>query len=194
MLPESIEGCIHAIWKNGLFYILTIEGNIYTWDIKHSEIKVIFKYRGKMSYLNLSKIVVTDKNIWCLPAFGDDIVIISGEKVNIYDSYPADFKYHDNIRSRYYEYCEDRNNYYFAMHSANYILCINKDNGEERWFRPIEPEIEEKIRYHIKNISLNMEELEFGIKGLFMALKENLDYIHEDENNFIGKKLWSTLK
>lgn len=197
LLPINIKGCIHAIWKNGVFYILGTEGSVYSWNHINDKTKIIFDSKEKYQYPYFGKIAVTDNNIWMLPAFGDEIFIVnlkSGENT-IYSSYPKDYKYYEDPNMcKFYDYSEDENNYYFAMQCANYILAIEKKNGKEKWLRPIEPDLRNKIKYY-KGLNIQQyEETEFGIKGYLLLLQErksSSDAITKRKN---GENMWTILK
>lgn len=170
ILSDMINMCIYAVWKNEMFYILSIDGSIYTWEPKSNETEIIYVNTVVSTCLYFSEIVVTEKNIWMIPCFGDDIYIIDLEtkKRTIYDLYPEEFKYYEiEGRSKYSGHFEDDKKCYFAMHSSNYILIINKTDGKAEWLKPQQPTWEEKVGYCRKNqVFWNLTEEEFGIDGL----------------------------
>lgn len=137
-LPVEIPGCIHAVWKESLFYILSAEEKVYAWNPADSHADILFDGREINQHPYFGKIAVTDANIWMLPMFGNDIHIVSLEdkKADTYCGYPEDFCYDDDPKKqRYYGCCEDGENYYFAMCSANYMLIIGKADGTGEWAR-----------------------------------------------------------
>ncbi|GFI51557.1 hypothetical protein IMSAGC020_02772 [Lachnospiraceae bacterium] len=194
ILPDNISGCIHAMWKNNLFYILSSEGNVYIWDPENGRVNLLFDCEYKYLYPYFLKIAVTDKYIWMLPCMGRDICIVdlkTGEG-KIYQKYPEDFCYYEYFdRSKYFGYEEDNVNYYFSMHSANYILIIEKSSGKGVWLKPEEPSLEEKIDYYRKNKFENYEEMDFGLEGFFMIIEKKTDVIGNICKNQIGNYIWN---
>lgn len=197
LLPTNINGCIHAIWKRETFYILSAEGNLYSWNFRDEKTEMLFNSKNKYQYPYFGKIAVTDSNVWMIPAFGDEICIVDlkeGKNI-VYSAYPEDFNYYeDPYMSKFYDYSEDEKNYYFAMHCANYILIIEKTSGKEKWVRPIEPDLSEKIKYY-KTLNLQeYEEGEFGINGFFMLLDQWKNSIDAIKKKKVGENMWRILK
>lgn len=193
-LPKSINGCMHVIWIKGLFYILSIDGKVFSWDLQKNKAKLLFNGKIKFPYAYFGKIAVTNKNIWILPCFGKDIYVMNlkSNVEELYSTYPKDFCYDiDPSKSKFYGYTEDSKNYYFAMHSANYILIINKESGKEIWVKPKEPTLDEKIDHYIKASVDNFQELDFGIDGLFLIAKMNKDFWDEAKRKRIGEDIWN---
>ena len=77
------------------------------------------------------------------------------------------------------------------MHSANYILIIEKSSGKGVWLKPEEPSLEEKIDYYRKNKFENYEEMDFGLEGFFMIIEKKTDVIGNICKNQIGNYIWN---
>lgn len=195
-LPEEIRGCNYAVWKENIFYILSNEGNVYLWNPLKAKKEILFDSENR-NYPYFSKLIVTDTNIWIMPYMGEDIYVVNLKDRGFckYDRYPNDFSYlEDPNRSKYYEYTEDEENVYFAMHSANYVLCIERKSGKEKWIKPKEPELEEEIRY-CKSCGMSQyDEFEFGIKGFFMAVEHREECLYGDKKLLIGDLVWNRVK
>lgn len=194
-LPEIIKGCVHAVWKNGIFYILSLEGNVYSWDFWNNETRILYDSEGKCPYPFFAEFVITDKKIWMIPCWAEDIYIVdleSGEK-SIYSTYPEDFLYsEDPYRSHYYGYCEDEENYYFAMHSANYMLVIEKKSNNGKWMQPIEPGLQETVNYYRKYPLERYDERDFGLEFFLMLSKKNI--MDRKGKKQAGKSVWKFCK
>lgn len=195
ILPEVIKGCVHAVWKNGLFYILSIEGNVYSWDFANNKTRILYDGEGENPYPSFAELVVTDKKIWMIPYVAEDIYVVdleNGEK-SIFSAYPEDFLYCDDPnRSHYYGYCEDGDNYYFAMHSANYMLIIEKKRNNGKWLRPIEPKLREIVSYYMQNPNELYGERNFGLGFLLMISGQNT--LDGNKQEQVGKAVWQYCK
>lgn len=199
ILSDMINMCIYAVWKNEMFYILSIDGSIYTWDPRSDVVETIYTNIIKSTCLYFSKIVVTEKKIWMIPCFGDDIYIIDlkTKKCTIYDLYPEDFIYYEiESRSKYFGHFEDDEKCYFAMNSSNHILIINKMDGEAEWLKPQQPAWEEIVEYCRKNqVYWNLTEEELGIDGLLEILGRDESEGEERMSGIcIGNLVWRKVK
>lgn len=195
-LPEEIRGCNYAVRKGDAFYILSIEGNVYLWNPLNVKTEILFHSENR-NYPYFSKMIVTYTNIWIMPCMGDDIYVVNLKEQECckYNRYPNDFSYcEDPNRSRYYEYTEDEQNIYFAMHSANYLLCIEKKSGKEKWIKPKEPELKEEIRFCKSYGMSQYDETEFGIKGFFMVTDHRGEHSYGDKKGIIGALVWNGVK
>lgn len=198
-LPEEMKGSIHAVWKEDIFYILTVEGNIYLWETGMEKAELLWSAEGEAPYPYFRKMAVTDKNIWLLPFLGEDIYIIDlkQKEKKKYDGYPKDFHYYTDLdpeKSRYFDYCEDSENYYFAMHCTNYILVIEKVTGQGKWISPIEPDLYDKIKYYKNSGLRNYIEEDFGLDGLFSIIEQGESIGDETEKMKSGRNMWNILK
>ncbi len=191
--PVTIGSCVWALHRNGIFYILTIEGNIYSWDFLNNRVELLVETENRYPYY--SKFVITDTNIWLIPLFGADIYLIDlkSKRKSIYTDYPKDFSYYiDAARSKYSEYTEDEDNYYFAMHCANYLLIIEKKTGVGHWIKPIEPELSEKAAYYIKSRGIYFHEFFWDLKD-WIRICAGKSKIYEISEN-IGNTIWTAME
>lgn len=144
-LPLKINQCRHCIYRNKKFYILDNKGNIYVWDKKQEYLLFSIPNAKPEEY---GRIVATDKNLVVLPALGESIYIYDFSKNEIQRNvnYPLHFKYSIQSEwSKYYGFCEDENNYFFAMRLSNYLLKIKKQDGTIEWISPVIPDLRETI-------------------------------------------------
>lgn len=195
VLPIKIEYCVHVVLKQDVFYILSLEGKIYSWNIKDNSMKLVVDCslitEGENSF---GRIAVTDKLIFLLPALSDTIYRfnIQTKEIDIFNDYPDTFQYIEPEGwSKYKGYCEDKENYYFAMRSSVYILCINKENGEVKW---ISPKISsaDYFNMYAKYMSEVLCEDTWDLKNLIYS---STDLYTENGNNKIinGEKIWEKL-
>lgn len=198
-LPEWCSGCYHVVYKNGLFYILDRNGNVFTWnsDTNDSEMLMSWDKKEKDPFM---RIAVTDTNIWVLPALEDDIYTISKEtgKAEKYRMYPDDIacwaQCEWSFWSKYYGICEDNDNYYLAMRSMNYMLIINKKSGLGKWIKPELPLPEERFRFYRKNQkNLIMEKICSKEDFLEEVCREISDENTGTKNN-VGINVWELIK
>ena len=193
ILPLKVDFCVNVKKEGNTFYILSSEGKVFTWEIEKNEMRLLTDCGNGGNGSAFSRIVITNKNIVLLPALTDDIYQIdkkTGEK-SVYQDYPKQFAYcSPETWAKYSGYCEDTKNYYFAMRSSRFILCINKENGELKWMVTNPPSNGEYFRTHYKVGEL-IDEREW-------SLIEVLDYI-ENGNVYskkcdIGKQIWNQMR
>lgn len=102
----------------------------------NKEVVVLFTVPEKE---RLTKLCLTEKNIWILPGNGEHIYLydLGAGKCEKYNEYPSDFEYdiHEGW-GKYTSYCEDETAYYWVMRSNNYFLRIEKKTGEGVWIYP----------------------------------------------------------
>lgn len=192
-LPVMIRSCVWALYRKYVLYILSAEGKLYCWDVFNNRAELLFDSGKRYPYYN--RFIVTDTNIWLIPFFGEDIYVIDlkTKRKSKYSRYPKDFCYRiEAERSKYFEYCEDKNNYYFAMHSANYLLIIEKDSGAGRWLKPIEPQLEERAAYYIRNYGMNFCEFMWDLKDWIRICTDKYNVYKNNKN--IGKNIWKTIR
>lgn len=197
LLPDEIRGCVHAVWNEKLFYILDLDGRVYSWDYLSNKTEIIFDCKTPKPYPYFRKLVITSKNIWIVPFTGKDIYIVRLEdgKESVFNNFPIDFHYfEDDGRSKYYDYGEDEEKYYFTMHSVNYMLVIRKVNGEGYWLKPIEPAAEECLRYYIKNYDTSFSEKEWKLEEWIKANVEESAATRLNGIVNIGELIWNNIK
>lgn len=197
LLPERIDGCTYAAWKEGLFYILSIDGNVYCWNPEGGETEILFDGKKRYPFPYFGKIAVTDISIWLMPCFGENILVIDRKngKEKTYTRYPENFIYcEEPYMSKYFGNFEDDKNYYFAMHCANYILIIEKESGKEKWIQPIEPDLNEKINYYLGCNLQKYEESDFGLKGFLLLLNQSRWISEHKKNKKVDDIIWNILR
>ena len=153
-LSLKLKQCRHCIYRNKKFYILDNQGNVYVWDKKQEYLLFSVPNAKQEEY---GRIIATDKNLIMLPALGESIYIYDflKKKIECNINYPLDFKYSTESRlSKYYGFCEDENNYFFAMRLSNYLLKIKKKDGAIEWINPMIPDLQETID-RCKHYSMN---------------------------------------
>lgn len=192
IVPAKIKGCAHAEWKNDTFYILSLEGKVYKWNFYNNNVREWSLGNQSKSYPAYREMVITNGVIWILPEVGNDILLIDIEKdyVEKYSNYPVDFSYEaPEHYSKYYVHCEDDNFYYFSMHSGNYIFCVEKFSGKEKWIKPIEPNY---IEYYAKN-SCYVNERRYNLKNYFSNINLKRFFLQNEKFN-IGSRIWERQK
>lgn len=196
-LPVEINHCIHVVMYNGLMYILSSEGRIFSWDVSGGTIEKIFDCSEEGENKDIySRIAVTDKFIFLLPAFGQDIFKINIEmrKAEKYSAYPEEFFYYmPEIRSKYFGYCENDRFYYFLMRSANYILCINKQNGEEKWIKPQFPLVSEYMKVYMSYSKGTFNEGGWSREEMKRILENHIDK-NSKKDVSEGERIWEQTK
>ena len=196
-LSIRIRECVLVTVYAGYMYILSAEGKIYRWNRKDNIAEEIADCRStsRMEFV-FSRIAVTDKGIFLLPLYGEEIFYMDLKTKNVkkYDSYPEDFRYCELSWSKYYGYCEDDNQYYFAMRSANYILTINKRDGIEKW---VKAKLSSYEKYKKVYFSYNRKllcETEYSIEDILSYMKK--EYVEKQcrKNISKGEKIWDFAK
>lgn len=196
-LSIRIRECVHVTVYAGYMYILSAEGKIYRWNRKDNIAEEIADCRStsRMDFV-FSRIAVTDKGIFLLPLYGEEIFYIDLKTKNVkkYDSYPEDFRYCELSWSKYYGYCEDDNQYYFAMRSANYILTINKRDGIEKWVKAKLSSYEEYKKVYFSYNRKLLCETEYSIEDILSYMKK--EYVEKQcrKNISKGEKIWDFAK
>lgn len=198
MLPERIKSCVRAEYSDDLFYILTIEGEIYSWSPESGAEKKIYDFGQEKRYPYFGTIIITGKRLWTLPLFGNDIYVIDLEKNNceVYSDYPTDFGYFAfDDWGKYFSYCSDEEYYYFAMHSANYILSINKRNGQERWIKPKEADEHREYFFDLRiKQFIYGEDIIYDVYDLIEILKKDFRVRRDVDENGLGGMIWDSVK
>lgn len=190
-IPAGIKGCVHAEWKYGVFYILSLEGKVYEWNFRTNSVREWNLGNEAKPYPTYREMVVANKIIWILPEIGEDILVIDIEKnkVKKYLNYPMDFSYEAPKQySKYYRHCEDENYYYFSMHSGNYIFCVEKQSGKEKWIKPIEPEEADYMEYYVRN-GWYLNEKEYTLGNYIQSMKVKYQSLQKDQFS-IGSVIW----
>ena len=172
-IDKMIIGCKDVKWQNGLFYILCHDNAIVSWNLRTNEIKEILA--DKNGEIEGGMLFVVNQYICILPSKGNDIYLynIGLKKVERYKDYPQDFSYVvPGEWKKYIRFCKGKDKYYVAMRSSNYMLSINKSDGEIEWIRPNLPNDYlrlQKYRIMHKNI---LQESDFSL-SLFLETISN---------------------
>lgn len=199
-LSIKINDCTHIIRKDGALYILSSEGRVYIWDLEKYSIELVADCTcGKEENYRFVRIAVTDKKIYMLPGMGEEIICVSLETgyTGLWTDYPVEFQYCAlESWSKFLGYCENEEYYYFAMRSANHMLCINKKNGEGKWLKlssfPWGNIIFLSMEYN-KNILIG--EGEWTLNDFLSGISvERLKKFFGNRQMYVGKHIWMKLK
>ena len=91
--------------------------------------------------------------IWILPRYEDEIYLLDlkTKQCRKYKDYPSDYEYNvSGFYSKFIGCTESEKSIFWSMKTNNYILCIDKDTGRERWLRPcIDDEAERKALFKL---------------------------------------------
>lgn len=187
VMPGEIKDCIAACWDGDLFYLLTSDNYIYMWNPYSGFSRIIWKGR----YYNaryFGKIIMIQQKLFLLPCMGENIVIVdseSGEDL-IYTGYPEDFIYYDLRWNKYSENFEDDEYIYFPMRVSNYMMTINKKNGDIMWHSILMPSIEERIEFYLENLLTFQDDLKVLVYSFKNSKKKYLQFRRRGE--FIWEK------
>jgi len=194
-LPIVINDCIHAVWHNNKMYILSSEGKIYYCNLDGIMEEIADCNSQNLNNNYYSRIMVTDENIILLPFLGNNIFIINlySKKIKKFNKYPIGFQYCGlKSWSKYYGYTEDDKNYYLALCSSNYMLVVNKKNGEIEWVKLQLPEYKDYIKIYVKYNREQVYEKECGLKEFLVYGKSDLDI--RTNSCFVRSQIWEQIK
>jgi len=193
-LAMVLNNCVHAMAMGDDICILLASGKILCWNYELGDIAVIAA--AESVYANeeaASRLCITGRDIIVLPLLAQDIIRINRDssKAVIYRDYPPDFSY-DSTRkhwAKYYGYCENATEYYFACRTSDYILKIEKQSGEISWIKSEVDEWEIERACLEKETIINEKEgyLEWFITREY---QENTGRNRGD----IGKDIWKAIK
>lgn len=154
-LPHKLGNIASIQYFDGLFFLLNTDGELLSWDAESNVLEILIPPFIKGEYTHyFSFCTVTKKNIWLLPDSGEDIYVYCREsqKLEKYEGYPEGFAYLKTENwGKYITAHEYKGIYYHDMHSANSILCIDKNSGKEKWIKPSIPGRMEECQYYIEN-------------------------------------------
>lgn len=196
-LSVRISDCVHVAGYKGRLYILSAEGRVYCWDVKSNIIKKMADCSGAGTVDAFVRIAVTDKRIYLLPSLSRDILFIEPESgwVKKYESYPDDFQYCGPDKwSRFYDYCENKENYYFAARSANYILILNKQSGTEKWVGLVSAPCKDYVRACLEYHGSMLKEAECDLESWVHYLVSGQQYGGKVDYAYAGEKIWQQMK
>lgn len=196
-LPMVINDCIHAIWCDNKMYILSSEGRIYCRNLEGMMEEIADCSGGSLKSNNFSRIVVTDENIIILPFLENNIFImnLNTKQIKEYDKYPIKFKYCGlKSWSKYYGYIEDNKKYYFATCSSNYMLVVDKQDGEMKWIKFQLPDYEDIMKSYIKYNKKQIYEKECSINEFLYFIKENSESKERKNDCVVRSHAWKHVK
>lgn len=154
-LSHDLGNIVCVQYFDGLFFLLSRDGELATWDAEDNVLKTLVPSFIKGDNIHyFSRCTVTKENIWLLPDLGEDIYVYCQEnaKLEKYNGYPEGFAYlMTKDWGKYLTAHEYKGMYYHDMHSANHILCIDKNSGKEKWIKPSIPGRMEECQYYIEN-------------------------------------------
>lgn len=139
-LKENLTRCVHATVSENKSFILLADGTVFQWDIKNEKLnKIDYDLQAYTGQDTAGRICCAEDYIIMLPSLAQDIVRIdrNSYKADVYRDYPSDFVY-DPARkhwAKYYGYCENGTEYYFACRTSEYILKIEKQSGKISWIK-----------------------------------------------------------
>lgn len=193
-LRENLNGCIHAVKDEEQIYILLTNGAVFQWNIKRNKLnKIDYDLQIFTEQNTASRICCTRDYMIILPSLAQDIIKIRRDnaKAAIYKDYPSDFLYDSDKKhySKYFGYCENATEYYFACRTSGYILKIDKQSGEISWLKS-EVDIKDTIRTYLKEGNAFREKE--GYLEYFITLPNQARI--KEETSDIGKYIWKEMK
>ena len=153
-ISEDSVDVVHMDYRNGLFYMLARNGNIYT--VSNKGTRELFFQNETKEACEYRVMIVTDKSIWLFPGVGEAIAIIDIVKksMKMYQGTPDDIEYFLIARkqSKYLLYTEDKveDVVYFANPTCVYMMRLNRKTNELTWSRPIFKNHSKKLRHSMK--------------------------------------------
>lgn len=154
-LPYKWGNLVRVQYFDGCFFLLNRDGGLLSWDMRNNVLETLVPPLIREKDLHyFSMCTVTKENIWLLPDIGEDIYVYcrKSKKLEKYDGYPEGFAYLMTENwGKYITAHEYKGTYYHDMHSANCILCIDKNSGEEKWIKPSIPGRMEECQFYIEN-------------------------------------------
>ncbi|MBO5032041.1 MAG: hypothetical protein J6D08_09185 [Lachnospiraceae bacterium] len=194
-LHLDLVNCMHAIAENEYIYILLASGSVLKWNYYSEKIEIIVSLEEIYKASNAaSRICLTKEEIIILPSVAQDIIKVDrvSNKISTYKDYPKDFSYASDKKhwSKYYGYCENDTEYYFACRTSGYILKIEKQNGRISWIKS-EIDKREMFRIYLERNKSFVYEKE-GDLELLTGLK-NKERVEDIEKLNNGCKIWKEI-
>lgn len=213
-LKEKVENPVDAVAIGENIYFLNQFGIIYKWDINKKQIEVFKTLKIKQDKkVSVSKMIHAGNSLIVFPAMDEDINIVdlSTKEIKIYQGYPSGFEYQAAEWgwtygwAQYFGYCEDASYYYFAMRSANYVLKVNKEDGEFSWIKPKLPMLEEtqklqnqflreKTRIELLSGKKFFLDKELKITELITIDVGNIGNTGNEKGSLVGPKIYEEIK
>lgn len=191
-IPYELSDIEYIVFSNDIFYILSMNKDLYAWDGTLDGIERIYHCSDRE--LSFSRIAVTDHKIFLLPALSGKILIIDLQSYEVkeHDQYPKDLEYHESGWSKYWGYTEDKQYIWFANRTANYVLRINKYTEIIEWIKVVPPKIEDEWKVHLETGRMIFTE-EQNYLRLFISL-ENSKTEKGKNKESLGECIWNTIK
>lgn len=191
-IPHELSNIQHIVFKNNVFYILSVTGNLYIWDGCSKQVEEVYDCNDKE--LSFARIAITEHKVFLLPDLSEKIWIIDLEnhEIKVQDQYPADLEYNESGWSKYFGYTEDKQYIWFANRTANYVLRINKYTEIIEWIKVVPPKIEDEWKVHLETGRMIFTE-EQNYLRLFISL-ENSKTEKGQNKESLGECIWNTIK
>lgn len=160
--PKIVDGYI----ENNNVYLLRHNGEVLLWNVAENAISIIVEGNGSKK----GNIVVVNDMIILLPYASGDIDIINTAMGlrKTYKDYPSDFKYtYDG--EKFYQKVDMGTEIIYSMSFSDYIMVVNKQNGNISWKKPIMPLEKDIMSYIIKNKKIPVQEKDFSLHD-FLSL------------------------
>lgn len=190
-IPYELSNIQHIVLSNNVFYILSTNGNLYTWDGSSEHVSKIYNCHDVD--LSFSRIAVTENKVFLLPGLSKKILVVNLQNYGImeHDEYPEDFEYQEREWSKYFGFAEDQQNIWFANRTANYILHISKCTESIEWIRIIPPEAQEKWNVYMETEKMILTENEKEL-ALFIELECGKKKKEQNRKRW-GEYIWNTI-
>lgn len=190
--PHELSDIQHIVFNNDVFYILSMTGNLYTWDGCSKQVEEVYNCNDKE--LSFARIAVTGHKVFLLPDLSEKIWIIDLKNYEIkeQDQYPADLEYYESGWSKYFGYIEDKQYIWFANRTANYILRIDKHDEIIEWIKIVPPKIQDKWSIYLETGSIIFTE-EQNYLRLFISLEDSKPE-KKQSKGLLGEYIWNTIK
>lgn len=193
-LQESLKRCVHVAVSDDKIFILLADGTVFQWDVKNENLKKIdYDLQVYTGQDTAGRICCVKDYIIILPSLAQDIIRIdrNSYRADVHRDYPPDFVYDPDRKqwSKYYGYCENDTEYYFACRTNEYILKVEKQNGKFSWIKSQVDEWEfEKVRLEKESIIREKE----GYLEWFITREEQQNT--ERKISDIGENIWETMQ
>lgn len=194
LLPNLKEKCLSATLSGDTMYLLGRLGKIYSWRIEAPDVEEIVDLKSDDE--EYARIIVVNETAFILPQLGEKILLLSlrTKDIRIFDEYPEDFVYQTPKNwSKYCNYCEDDQYYYFAMQSANYMLCIDKANECIKWLKITIPFSEEQTVFYMSNNKI-LDEKRASLSGYLSLLEQKHYSRNVVVRSDVGESIWKKIQ
>lgn len=184
------------------FYLLTSKNQVYIWNYKKNSLALLWggeEYYGKKYYFG--EILCIQQKIILLPTHGEDIVVFDckNRKAEVVNEYPEGFHYFDIRWGKYINCFQDEKYYYYPMRTSEYLLAINKSNGQIFWRELKTPSKKEKAIYlqkqYVNRYGIMLDNpggIEFLLNSLEVKKKKEEEL--KNRKKLIGYQVWKYVK